>query len=250
MPEASAGERAKASSEQADLDAEELRELERAEYYADKPAANALRSHRDRDHRSPARPLRATVVLGLSGRVGGTQHQGRDRARTRRPRRPAPGIRQPRRGHGHVRLRHRVSADLRRGQPIRIADYRLHIQEIWRIVRDGVIQLGYADYFYPPRDSTVARAGFVAREASRTAPRRPHRRLDGPRGARPRRPRGPRHGRRGSRDRLRGRLRARDFCASSATTDADGSDEFWRLIPPRVTGREPQFVVTAHGIER
>ena len=38
--------------------------------------------------------------------------------------------------------------------------------------------------------------------------------------------------------------------ASSATTDADGSDEFWRLIPPRVTGREPQFVVTAHGIER
>ena len=31
MPEASAGERAKASSEQADLDAEELRELERAE---------------------------------------------------------------------------------------------------------------------------------------------------------------------------------------------------------------------------
>ena len=141
------------------------------------------------------------------------------------------------------------SVQVRRGQPIRIADYRLHIQEIWRIVRDGVIQLGYADYFYPPRDSAVRRQDFVAREAPADAPRRPVRRLEAHEA--------PGHVVREVRGTDAGDLAIvfEDGCvletfASSATTDADGSDEFWRLIPPRVTGREPQFVVTAHGIER
>ena len=38
VPEAAAADRVKASSEQAALDAEELQELERAEYYADHKA--------------------------------------------------------------------------------------------------------------------------------------------------------------------------------------------------------------------
>lgn len=141
------------------------------------------------------------------------------------------------------------SVQVRRGQPIRIADYRLHIQEIWRIVRDGVIQLGYADYFYPPRDSTVARQDFVAREAPRT---RRDDLIDDWMAHE-----APGHVVREVRGTDAGDLTIvfEDGCvletfASSATTDADGSDEFWRLIPPRVTGREPQFVVTAHGIER
>jgi hypothetical protein len=141
------------------------------------------------------------------------------------------------------------SIQVQRGQPVRVADYRLHIQEIWRIVRDGAIVLGYADYFYPPRDSTVRREDFVARVAPRT------RRDDlidawSTHTA-------PGHIVREVRGTDAGDLAIvfEDGCtletfASSATTDEDGSDEFWRLIPPRVTGFEPQFVVTAHGIER
>jgi hypothetical protein len=135
------------------------------------------------------------------------------------------------------------------GKPTKVADYRLHIQEIWRIVRDGVILVGYGDYFYPPRDSTVAREDFVARDAERTrrddliddwsahdtashVVREVHGTIAGDLA-----------------------ITFHDGCmletfACSATTDLDGSDEFWRLIPPRLTGDEPHFVVTAHGIER
>ncbi len=141
------------------------------------------------------------------------------------------------------------SVQVQRGQPIRIADYRLHIQEIWRIVRDGAIVLGYADYFYPPRESAVRREDFVARNAPRT--RRDDLIDDWSTHA------APGHVVREVRGTDAGDLAIvfEDGCtletfASSATTDVDGSDEFWRLIPPRVTGFEPQFVVTAHGIER
>jgi hypothetical protein len=142
-----------------------------------------------------------------------------------------------------------VTDQIRRGEPIKVADYRLHIQEIWRIVRDGVILVGYGDYFYPPRDSTIARVDFIARDAPRTrrddlieewsahdAPGHVVREVNGT---------------------AAGDLAIvfRDGCrletfVCSATTDLDGSDEFWRLIPPRLTGDEPHFVVTAHGIER
>ena len=142
-----------------------------------------------------------------------------------------------------------MADQVRRGQPIKVADYGLHIQEIWRIVRDGVILVGYGDYFYPPRGSTVAREDFVARDAART--RRDDlidewsaHDSDG-------------HVVREVHGTEAGDLAIdfRDGCtletfACSATIDTDGSDEFWRLISPRVTGDEPHFVVTAHGIER
>lgn len=139
--------------------------------------------------------------------------------------------------------------DVFRGKPRKVPEYRLHIQEIWRIVRDETILVGYGDYFYPPRGSTVARADFVARDADRT------RRDDlidewfahestG-------------HIVRDARGTNAGDLAIAfgDGCtletfACSVTTVEDGSDEFWRLIPPRITGDEPHFVVTAHGIER
>jgi hypothetical protein len=129
------------------------------------------------------------------------------------------------------------------------AAYRLHIQEIWRIELEGEILVGYADYFFPPDGSRVARAAFVAREAART--RRDdlvdawvaHDR-DGP------------HTVAGVRGTRAGDLAITfgDGCvletfACSASTAADGSDEFWRLIPPRVTGEERGIVVTAHGVE-
>jgi hypothetical protein len=135
------------------------------------------------------------------------------------------------------------------GKPIKVADYRLHIQEIWRIARQGVILVGYGDYFYPPRGSNVAREAFVARDAPRT--RRDdlidewsaHDSAD--------------HVVREVNGTNAGDVAVtfQDGCtletfACSATTDDDGSDEFWRLIPPRIAGDEPHFVVTAHGIER
>ncbi len=136
-----------------------------------------------------------------------------------------------------------------RGKRITVADYRLHIQEIWRIARQGVILVGYGDYFYPPRGSNVAREDFVARDAPRT---RRDDLID-------------EWSAHGSANHVVGEVRGtnagdlavtfKDGCtletfACSATTDDGGSDEFWRLIPTRISGDEPHFVVTAHGIER
>lgn len=36
---------------------------------------------------------------------------------------------------------------------------------------------------------------------------------------------------------------------ASASDDDERDSEFWRLLPPSVTGDEPHFVVTARGIE-
>jgi hypothetical protein len=55
-----------------------------------------------------------------------------------------------------------------RGKRVTFADYRLHIQEIWRITRSGVIVVGYGDYQYPPRDLDIEPEDFVARDAPRT----------------------------------------------------------------------------------
>jgi hypothetical protein len=140
-----------------------------------------------------------------------------------------------------------------RGAPLAdpgdIAEYRLHVQEIWRIVRGAGILVGYGDYFYPPAGSPVARAAFVARDAQRT--RRDE--LIEVWMA---------HGRAAHVVRSVGGTDAGDLAitfedgctletfACSVSTSADGSDEFWRLVPPRAAGLEAPFVVTAHGIER
>ena len=131
-----------------------------------------------------------------------------------------------------------------------VAAYRLHIQEIWRIEQEGEILVGYADYFFPPDGSRVARADFTARDAPRT------RRDDLVDAWVAHDPDGP-HVVAAVRGTRAGDLAIAfgDGCvletfACSVSTAADGSDEFWRLIPPRATGAEPTFVVTAHGIER
>ena len=129
------------------------------------------------------------------------------------------------------------------------AAYRLHIQEIWRITLEGEILVGYGDYFFPPRDSRVARGDFVARDAART------RRDDLVDDWVAHDPDGP-HVVAAVRGTRAGDLALTfgDGCvletfATSVSTAADGSDEFWRLIPPRVTGEERGIVVTAHGVE-
>jgi len=130
-----------------------------------------------------------------------------------------------------------------------VAAYRLHVQEIWRIALEGEILVGYADYFFPPRDSLVARVDFVARDAPRT------RRDDLVDDWVAHDPEGP-HVVASVRGTRAGDLAITfgDGCvletfASSVSTAADGSDEFWRLIPPRATGDERGIIVTAHGIE-
>ncbi|HEY3334176.1 MAG TPA: hypothetical protein VGK16_02975 [Candidatus Limnocylindrales bacterium] len=136
------------------------------------------------------------------------------------------------------------------GPPGVVAAYRLHVQEIWRITLEGEILVGYADYFFPPRGSGVARPDFVARDAPRTMrddllddwlshdSGGPHV-VTAVRGTRA-----------GDLAITFGDGCVLETFASSVSTAADGSDEFWRLIPPRVTGAERTFVVTAHGVER
>jgi hypothetical protein len=136
-----------------------------------------------------------------------------------------------------------------RGKSMTVADYRLHIQEVWRIVRDGVVLVGYGDWRYPPRGWHVEREDFVPHEAKRS--RRDdliddwsgHDAAD--------------HIVRDVRGTHAGDIAVsfRDGCAletfiSSVTADPDDYNERWRLIPPWAVGDEPHFVVTAHGIER
>src|SRR4051794_31732878 len=131
-----------------------------------------------------------------------------------------------------------------------VADYRLHVQELWRIVRDGRIAAGYADYFYPPTGSGMPRGAFVAREAVRT---RRDDLLDAWMSHD-----GADHVVASAHGTDAGDLAIAfaDGClletfVSAATSDPEGgSDEHWRLIPPRLTGEERSLIVTAHGIER
>jgi hypothetical protein len=37
--------------------------------------------------------------------------------------------------------------------------------------------------------------------------------------------------------------------ANQSSVGDDGDDEFWRLLPPPITGDEPHFVVTARGVQ-
>ncbi len=138
-----------------------------------------------------------------------------------------------------------IERDGRRGREV-VPEYRLHIQARWRIVRDGTLLVGYRDWRYPPRGSAVDDADFDPSDERR------NRRDDLvddwiAHGAHP-------HFVREIRGTTLGDLALTfdDGCvletfADQATSD-DGHDEYWRLLPPPLSGGEPHFVVTAHGI--
>jgi hypothetical protein len=131
----------------------------------------------------------------------------------------------------------------RRGH-VDVPEYRLHIQETWRITRDGAVLLGYGDWHYPPRGSTVAYMDFVVGDE-------PRNRQDDLRddwvahGAAA-------HTVREARGTHAGDLAIvfADGCVletfvNQSSLGGDGDDESWRLLPPQVTGDEPHFVVSA-----
>ena len=135
----------------------------------------------------------------------------------------------------------------RRG-PVQIPEYRLHIQETWRVTKAGSVLLGYGDYHYPPRGSAVAYHDFVEADEPRN-----------------------------KQDDLRDEwvshgavahtvveasgtdagdlaISFADGCllatfVNQASQGGNGDDEFWRLLPPPVTGDERHFVITARGVE-
>jgi hypothetical protein len=140
-----------------------------------------------------------------------------------------------------------VEHQTRRGL-VHVPQYSLHIQETWRIQQVGRIVVGYGDWHYPPRGSTVGYDDFVERDASRTR-----------------------------QDDLRDEWLAHgddahtvvaatgadagdlsisfvDGCVletfvNQASDDEDGDIEFWRLIGPDAGDTDGRhFVVTARGI--
>jgi hypothetical protein len=53
-----------------------------------------------------------------------------------------------------------LDIDGRHGR-IKIPEYRLHLQVVWRIVRGGQVLVGYADWRCPPRGSAIRYWDFV-----------------------------------------------------------------------------------------
>jgi hypothetical protein len=145
---------------------------------------------------------------------------------------------------GFGRLMERES---RRGR-VEVAEYRLHIQETWRISRDGAVLLGYGDWHYPSSDSAITYADFVERDE-------PRNRQDDLRDAWA--AHGPAaHTVREARGTNAGDLSIAfaDGCvletfANQSSLGDNGDDEFWRLLPPPIIGDEPHFVVTARGVQ-
>jgi len=138
-----------------------------------------------------------------------------------------------------------VEVDHRSGKRHLVSDLYLHIQETWRIVRNGAVQVGHADWHYPPVGSGVSYVDFDAKESRHTA-----------------------------RDDLvkawQGHEGAGHVVASASGTDAGDlrivfedeclletfvnqasvgdADEIWRLLPPRSTALgSPHFVVSYGG---
>jgi hypothetical protein len=135
----------------------------------------------------------------------------------------------------------------RRG-PVQVPEYRLHIQETWRVTNAGEVLVGYADWHYPPRGSTVTYDDFVAKDEGRN--RQDDLRDDWVA-----------HGT-GAHVVVECRgteagdlwISFADGCAletfvNQFTQGVNGDDEFWRLLPPPTMGDEPDFVITARGIE-
>jgi hypothetical protein len=135
----------------------------------------------------------------------------------------------------------------RRG-PRQVPEYSVHIQEAWRIVRAGVVLVGYADWHYPPRGSSILYEDFVEQDAPRS-------RLDDliedwlAHGSKA-------HLVRSVEGTTAGDLAIAftDGCVletfvNQASLGGNGDDEFWRLLPPSSAGDDNHFVVTARGIE-
>jgi len=131
-----------------------------------------------------------------------------------------------------------------RGQTVPVPEFRLHIQCQWRIVQDGAILVGYADWHWPPQGSEVAYHDFEEADAPRT------RRDDLVEAFMA-------HGEAAHLvDRAEGeatgdlRVAFGDGCVlevfPTQSTADDPHDDHWRLLPP---DDGPHFVVTAHGIE-
>jgi hypothetical protein len=140
-----------------------------------------------------------------------------------------------------------IERDGHRGR-VQVAQYRLHIQETWRVTTGGAVLLGYGDWHFPPRGSAVSYRDFVEADEPRTM-----------------------------QDDLRDDWVSHGAAAHSVVeasgTDAGDLDitfadgcrletfvnqasagetdevELWRLLPPPVDGDVAHFVVTGHGIE-
>jgi hypothetical protein len=135
----------------------------------------------------------------------------------------------------------------RRG-PVQIPQYRLHIQETWRVTKAGAVLLGYGDYHYPPRGSAVTYHDFV--EADEPRNRQDDLRDDWVS-----------HGAAAHTVVEASGSEAGDLAisfadgcqlatfANQASLGGNGDDEFWRLLQPHAADDEPDFVVTARGVE-
>ncbi len=139
-----------------------------------------------------------------------------------------------------------IERQARRGL-VEIPEYRLHVQETWRITNLGRVLLGYADWHYPPRGSTALYDDFDASDEPRN--RQDDLRDDwlahGPEA----------HTVAATAGSEAGDLRI-DFADGciletfvNQATSAERGDEFWRLLPPEsISSDAPHFVVTAHGL--
>lgn len=143
-----------------------------------------------------------------------------------------------------------IEREGRRGRE-EVAEYRLHIQETWRITRDGTGAARLRRLALPAARLLHRLSGLRgARRAPEPAGRPPRRLVaHGPAG----------HTVRETHGTSAGDLTIvfADGCVletfvnqASATDDDERDSESWRLLPPSMTGEEPHFVVTARGIER
>ncbi len=132
--------------------------------------------------------------------------------------------------------------------PVQLAQYRLHIQETWRVTRDRGVLLGYGDWHYPPRGSVAAYEDFGESDEPRNMQDdlRDDWLRHGPDAHTVVKASGTNAG-----DLA---IAFADGCCletfvNQASNSETGSDEVCRLIPPPLTGDEAHFVVTVRGVE-
>ncbi len=149
-------------------------------------------------------------------------------------------------GFGEI-VNRESSSPRSRGKLVEVPEFALHIQCHWRIVRDGGILVGYADWQWPPAGSAVAYLDFDAPDAPRN---RRDDLVDAFVG----------HGAQAhiveaAVGAMAGDLRLEfaDECVLEVVPDYatqdDPHDEYWRLLLPDEGPVHRHFVVTAHGLE-